>query len=216
MILSTKHKFIFWHVPKAAGTSVRDRLEPLGLVLDNLFGHDWLARYPSPRDWRHINQEDFRQEIAVTGIQTRNYKEIAFVRNPYHRAVSLYNFSKYHPRQDRVGRPWNSTPDHTFDQYFENEMSRTDMAWTSLPQTHWTENPLNAAGVKVFKVENLPVAWNELQEYIGVKLLPLDRYNVTAEISPYELMTIDQLTQQQRDQIYEYYRSDFEAFDYQR
>lgn len=90
------------------------------------------------------------------------------------------------------------------------------MAWTSLQQTHWTENPLTAAGVKVFKFEDLPEAWQALQDYIGLAISPLEHHNVTAELVDQQLFTVDQLTEKQRDQIYEYYRSDFEAFGYER
>ena len=215
MILSTKHKFIFWHIPKTAGTSIRYQLEEHGVDLDRLFGHRWAARYPWPNNWRHIDQEDFKREIANTGLQTARYKELAFVRNPYYRAVSLYNFSKYRPPTDRVGRPFQPSSECTFDEYFETEMTRTDASWIARRQVHWTKYPLNNE-VKVFKFEDLPQAWQELQDYVGLTLGPLERHNITAELTTTPLFTVDQLSQSQRDRIYEYNQEDFEAFGYER
>jgi hypothetical protein len=214
MILSTKHKFIFWHIPKTAGTSVRERLETLGGDPDQLFKRQWITPGVTPRFWMHANQDDFKEDLSTLGLQVSHYREITFVRNPYHRAVSLYNYSKYRIKFDRTGRPQAGSPNYTFDEYIDSEMNKTPLL--TLKQVHWTKNPLTTAGVKVFKLEGLPSAWQELQDYIGVKLLPLEKLNVTAENIPHQLLTVNDLTQHQRNWIYNYFREDFEAFGYER
>ena len=210
MILSTKHKFIFWHIPKTAGMSIRELLQPHGLVLDHLFGQGWRQRQST--HWWHINQDDFLKENAVTGMHVRNYKEIAFVRNPYQVMVSKYNYIKgLGTLVNAHGQEVESINTQTLDQFIDRQISRQDGNWLSFPQTHWTDRPVSSHGVQVFKVEDLSSAWGELQAYLGLELPALPYQNVSDK-----LVTVDQLTQNQRDRIYEHFKCDFEAFGYQR
>ena len=210
MILSTKHRFIFWHVPKAAGQSITHMLAPFGVNQEHIFGKDWGHKYRF-KNRLHINQADFRNEIANTGLQIKNYKEFAFVRHPYASMVSKYNYFNL-VQVDQHNRP---APDRrglfTMDQFIQRQITRTDGSWTTFPQTHWTLTPFGINSVKVFKVENLPQSWNQVQEYINLELPSLVHYN-----SSEHSMTVGQLTQGQKDCIYEHFKSDFEAFGYER
>lgn len=210
MILSTKHRFIFWHVPKAAGTSVRAVLEPYSTDLATVFNGPLWQRSYAGKDWIHINQDDFKREMS--GLQVRHYRETAFVRHPYGVMVSKYNYNTQETQQlTRHGIIWNTPKFQTFDQYITKTTTRTDGSWTAFPQCHWTENPLTSAGVKVFKVEDLPKAWLDFQQYINLELPPLLHKNRSQTG-----FSVDDLTQDQKDRIYEHFKCDFEAFGYQR
>ena len=207
MILSTKHKFIFWHVPKAAGTSVRTVLEPYTTNLDHVFGGtQWQRSYDS-KHWIHINQDEFKREIAVAGLQVKHYREAAFVRHPYNVMVSKYNYNQY-PRDEVV---WKIPKRLTFDQFIIKTTTRTDGWWTTFPQTHWTENPLTLSGVRVFKVEDFPTAWLDFQQYINLELPPLPHENRSQT-----LFSVSDLTLDQKDHIYNHFKCDFDAFGYER
>lgn len=210
MILSTKHKFIFWHVPKAAGTSIRTVLQPYSTNLDHVFGGPLWTRSYLTKDWIHINQDDFKREMS--GLQVKHYRETAFVRHPYSVMVSKYNYNTQEITVSTRHGISTYTPNSlTFDQYVTKTITRTDGSWTSFPQTHWTENPITTSGVKVFKVEDLPDAWQEFQQYINLELPPLSSENRSQSI-----LKVSDLTQEQKDRIYENFKCDFDAFGYER
>lgn len=75
MLISHKHKFIFIHIQKTAGTSISSALEP--------FCEDL---YPSIKHWsaRKI-KEKFGPDVW------NEYFKFSFVRNPYERLLSWYN-----------------------------------------------------------------------------------------------------------------------------
>jgi len=71
-----KHKCIFVHIPKAGGTSISKSL--FNSFVGALGGHPYLSEY------KEIYNE----------IEFKNYFKFAFVRNPWDRLVSAYNFLK--------------------------------------------------------------------------------------------------------------------------
>lgn len=86
MLISESRRFIFVHVQKTAGSSLRDLLGPHALKPD----HGRLSRVMSDlglqRDWRH---RFFRTHANLRTAQARlpadiyrDYRKIAFVRNP--------------------------------------------------------------------------------------------------------------------------------------
>ncbi|WP_417698442.1 sulfotransferase family 2 domain-containing protein, partial [Psychromonas sp.] len=68
-----KYKCIFIHIPKTAGTS----------ILMTLIGKDSLKDHSNYYDFKRINSVKFKK-----------YYKFCFVRNPYDRAVSLYEYLK--------------------------------------------------------------------------------------------------------------------------
>ncbi len=75
MIVSHRHKLIFTHIPKNAGTSIRQWLEqwvPDSQAIPNLHKH----HTPQHLHTRHLE----------------DYTHFAVVRNPYDRLLSHYNF----------------------------------------------------------------------------------------------------------------------------
>ena len=69
-MINNKHKFIFVHVPKCAGTTIRASLPP--------------GRW-SP----HLDIMQIKEKVNVHVFD--NYFKFGFVRNPWSRAVSLYH-----------------------------------------------------------------------------------------------------------------------------
>lgn len=91
MLLSLRHKFIFIHIYKAAGTSVTHALRP--------FAREPLLRRRSvPKLPDHITAEELRETIGE--LFDRCFK-FAFVRNPWDWQVSLYHYmrqTRKHPQ----------------------------------------------------------------------------------------------------------------------
>ncbi len=75
MLISHKHKFIFIHIQKTAGTSISSALNPL-----------CEESYPSMKHWSAVKiKEKFGSNIW------NEYFKFTFIRNPYERLFSWYN-----------------------------------------------------------------------------------------------------------------------------
>jgi hypothetical protein len=109
MLISDRHQFIFVHNRKVAGTSMRSRLAPHALPSPS----GWWNKIRSRAGWQNdYHQHVFRAHAPIgTAIKTMpaevfaNYFKFIFVRNPWDRLVSEYEFIrsfKGHARHRRV------------------------------------------------------------------------------------------------------------------
>ena len=90
MIVNHKYKFIFIHVPKCAGTSIKRALYPHSDKCDQFLGG-----HPSVPDKNdEVDKHSTALEIKnyVTEERWGEYFTFSFVRNPFSRMVSLYNW----------------------------------------------------------------------------------------------------------------------------
>lgn len=103
MVISHSKKFIFIHVYKVAGTSIRAALRPFNDK--NLFfsplSSKWkmmTGEYPiifSDDFPHHIRAKELREELPDEIFD--EYFKFAFVRNPWSWQVSLYNYARMYP-----------------------------------------------------------------------------------------------------------------------
>lgn len=98
MIISHRHKFIFIHVPKTGGTSIRFALADMGLLDEDpmLQLTPQLAEQCGIPD-RFAGLVKFHfpvceQRKLVSEAAWNSYFKFAFVRNPWDRLVSMYTF----------------------------------------------------------------------------------------------------------------------------
>jgi hypothetical protein len=99
MLISYSHKFLFVHVWKAAGTSIRETLRP--------FSHDPLLTRPNrilravrlPWTWPTSKSRVFDSHIPARGLRDKLPRAVfqdlfkfAFVRNPWELLVSRYHY----------------------------------------------------------------------------------------------------------------------------
>ena len=82
MIYSDSHKFMFYHIPKTAGTSMHSVFKQYGVSA-------------------HVNEFHWTRARSHTAVEHtwdkykgNEYFSFAIVRNPYDRMFSLYNFLK--------------------------------------------------------------------------------------------------------------------------
>jgi hypothetical protein len=95
-MLSHQHKTIFVHIPKCGGQSIET------LFLDDL-GLDWKSRAPlllrpnkdpklGPPRLAHLLAHEYLHFNYVTEAQFSDYFKFSYIRDPYARAISLYNY----------------------------------------------------------------------------------------------------------------------------
>ncbi|MBI2295663.1 MAG: sulfotransferase family 2 domain-containing protein, partial [Betaproteobacteria bacterium] len=90
MVLSDTRKFLFIHIPKTAGTSIQHVLEPYG-VTDFLAYSRGIERYLSVKRQfpAHLRYAD---AAAMLTVDLSRFFKFTFVRNPWDRYVSLYEY----------------------------------------------------------------------------------------------------------------------------
>jgi len=106
-VISDKFNFIFFHVPKAAGSSIIDGINkncPSTVIInENNKGLKNYLQENKHRNWpNHTNckiMKDFLGEKAFN-----NYFKFAFVRNPYDKLVSIYHYVKQKEAKMFIGK----------------------------------------------------------------------------------------------------------------
>ncbi len=120
MIVSHDKQFVFIHVYKVAGQSVRAALDPyvekpataIGRLAERISQLGWLNRFRAVSP--HASALETR---AFLGPEVYDaYYKFAFVRNPWDWQVSLYHYLKQSPLHPQY---WMSRQFSNFDDYFE-------------------------------------------------------------------------------------------------
>lgn len=96
MIINHSRKFIFIHVPKSAGTSLAATLSKYSTYLDQEVG---AGAFSSAQEHYFSQRFGLRKHSTANEIKRivgkdvwDGYFKFAFVRNPYDRLISAYNF----------------------------------------------------------------------------------------------------------------------------
>lgn len=217
MPISHKHKTIFVHIPKNAGTSVENVLgvsnihdlhnagktsEILKVTNTELLSYkeyrNILLKSP-----QHYTLQELKKIIDKSTIDT--YLKFSIVRNPYDRFVSEYKYNKqfnflsfdeyvnYVMSLTAVERNW------FFDGHLETQTSFLSDEYGVIDQS-----------VKIFKFEELYYLKNFIAKLTGTAVFPhkLKSFNSTPFISFY--------TNKTENMIYEFYKDDFVNFSYDR
>ena len=106
MLISDSHKFIFIHIRKSAGGSIGKTLRPISIAINK----DPISKIKSRFLKIETNYQKFafRQHCSILQVKEvipkaifNDYFKFAFVRNPYTRLVSEYEFIKRRPDHGR-------------------------------------------------------------------------------------------------------------------
>lgn len=145
MIYSDKYKYIFLHVPKNAGTSIKKILE---------------KKYDGNKIMVHVSASDGQLKLK----EWNKYFKFAIVRNPYSRVVSWYNHlireSEEGVKKDFIIRP------SSFMEFFDQEEiythKKTNMFRLWQTQFEFLSIKDKLAVDKIIKFENLKSDWKDI------------------------------------------------------
>ena len=176
MLISDSHQFIFLRMRKVASTSMRTILSPLCVPrpegrIAHLKSRAWL-------EWDY-HKYVFRAHDNIQAAQKRmpadrfeSYFKFAFVRNPWDRMVSEYQFLLNRPKHGRHARVKKMDE---FKQFIEMQIPRKDAYQINMICDRQGKPRMDFVG----KLENLKSDWNTVCERIGLAPQDLHKENTT-------------------------------------
>lgn len=201
MIVSHQKRFIFVHIYKVAGTSIKQALKPYADEMPRRFTLkrllNVLGAAAPVKD--HATASALKKRLPEEVFET--YFKFAFVRNPWDWLVSLYHYIRSHPLHPKYGTI-RSLPDFESYLWWRYENDRVF-------QKDFVVDDSGSLLVDYLgRYENLEADFQDICRKIGVNC-ELPRRNVTRHLDYsqyYTDQTIDLVAQQ--------YREDIELFGY--
>lgn len=165
-------RFLFVHIPKTGGTSVR-------IALEANYENSWLR---NPSRIHHDTIQELKQYNRID----QNTKVFTIVRNPYSRAVSYYFHFMNH-----------SNIQLSFEQFLlmvKEGKATSRTPFIKYDQTYFIIDSNNNIDVPfIFKNENM----NQLEQFLGMSVdkLNVGSYNKDNTLSLYNNKTVDLVRQ---------------------
>lgn len=206
MLISDSHQFIFVHIRKAAGSSIRDTLEPLSLVKPADNWSKIKSRFL--RTENDYKKYAFRQHDSITVAKRlmppelfESYFKFAFVRNPWDRLVSEYEFIRRRPDHGRHSKVMKMG----FEKYIVYQSKRFDAHQINM----LADKNGNLLMDFIGKFENLQDDWNRVTDKLGIENKELT-HRKKAGIKDYN----SYYTDESRALVSELWKRDIESFGY--
>lgn len=221
-IINNSYKFIFVHVPKAAGTSVTNALSGLTNYCDleiggTHFGERVQGAY---RDRFGLGKHSTASEIkAVVGAVTwARYFTFSFVRNPFTRCLSTYHFLRKweggNPELRQRIQTFETFDDYVLSNIWE-ESNGPDQIFR--PQTFWLRRQTDMGKTLVDyvgKLENLELDLKGMLQLIEVPKKSIEKLTIQHLNRSQEKSGAVSVNPEVLAKIRLKYVSDFEAFGY--
>ena len=176
LLISDTNRFIFVHIRKAAGTSMVQALQPYALPKPKSLSARLKSRARLERDYQKYR---FRQHDDIQTVQSRmpaarfaDYFKFAFVRNPWDRLVSEYEFilkREDHGRHKRVKSL------ASFTDFIKMQISRRDAYQFHMLTDTNGQLLVDFAG----RFESLDIDWEIASDLAGISYKPLAHTNKT-------------------------------------
>ncbi len=212
MLISLRHRFIFLHIPKNAGTAIRYAINS---VVPSDTAHSWgdqfysVTKNPQALHFRsglkilpyHMNQQDLQPFLDHIGQRVDNFFEFAVVRHPYARVSSLACFSERFSN-----RVTHNKPVLTIDQVLDRIEEKHDNFYAS--QMSWIDHPATKK-VHVYHYENLENEWLDICSQLKLNLPAIPRLNVNP-------IPHTPLTSKQKERCYSLLEREFTELGYER
>ena len=202
MILSFSHNFLFVHVPKTGGSSIRHALSPFSAPKAKGHFRRISANFPlreDPQKVRLRTHDTAAWARLKLGAETfEKLHKFAVVRNPYTRAISYFEYLRQNPLH-----PHNRiVKNMSLEKYLSWGMHRT------LQSRHLCDARGNLLVDRILRFENLNEEFKSICKDIGI-LVDLPRINSSSQMP-----LTKYLTPRTCKLIEQIYAQDFELFDY--
>ena len=231
MITNTRTRFtkpfVFVHIGKTAGTSIE-------LALCNYFNIDFELTEKNPETgewWKHSWARSLKKDLGVE--RWAESFVFSIVRNPYDMLLSLYSMYTQYPEYTNptvhadLYHPWNDFENF---EHFVLSMGRGTYTGTnkhkflgdsaedlwehhSCIQTkflYWRfDDKKEPLADYVGRYETLEESWETILKEIGMPPIKLPKHGATVH-EPWE----DVYTEEMKEIVYNYNKSDFENFNY--
>ncbi|NOQ92935.1 MAG: hypothetical protein GQ552_09510 [Flavobacteriaceae bacterium] len=206
MLISDSHKFIFVHTRKAAGSSIRNTLEPFSIKKPT----DILSKVKSRvlQIEGNYHKYAFRQHSDIMTAKKIMPKELfdsyfkfAFVRNPWKRLVSEFEFIKRKPNHGRHKKVMKMT----FNDYIKYQAQRFDAHQINMLADKNGELQMDFIG----KFENLQENWNFICNKLNIQNKELTHRKKATKVD-YNEYYIDE----NKELVAKLWKKDIDAFEY--
>ena len=182
MLISDSHKFIFLRMRKVASTSMQAILRPLCVpVPEGKLAH-FKSRTRLEWDYHHYVPRAHESILTARRRMPKDrfeeYFKFAFVRNPWERLVSEYEFVLNRPEHGRYKRVRGLK---SFDEFIHMQIPRPDAYQFNMLSDRKGRLLMDFIG----HLENLDQDWQNVCDRIGIPHQALPHKNVT-ERRPYQ------------------------------
>ena len=207
MLISDSHQFIFLRMRKVASTSMRTILRPLCIPRPA----DRLAHIKSRArlEWNYHHYVFRAHDNILTARQRmpaelfEKYFKFVFVRNPWERLVSEYEFLLNRPQHGRHKRVMAL---NSFDEFIDMQIPRRDAYQLNMVTDRKGRLLMDFIG----KLENLDADWQTVCQRIGITHQTLPFKKVIAR-KPYQAY-YDEATMQK---VAKHWAAEIELFEYE-
>ncbi|WP_422035947.1 sulfotransferase family 2 domain-containing protein [Reyranella sp.] len=209
MIISHRHRLIYFSIPKTGSEAVRRYLSPISEVEIVRFAR----RTPKKPFYSHMRPCEAQQTFAELGWEFGDYSKIATVRNPWARLASLFAMMERQKQRRFHGNfsAWLSTLEPTRPQ----DPTRSEKWWChgSMTIEAFMAVPGDNCAYRAFRLEDGLERLSSYLESSGVATLGKTVEAVNGAPEPYDYR--DYYTARDRALVAELYASEIERFEYQ-
>ena len=201
MLVNNKRKLVFIHIPKNAGTTFKS-------VLYSTHGDvEWERPFTDEKKYTHSPLKSFYASFP----ESKDYKVITIIRNPYERALSWYSYYRTptyynrHPQMRAIHYAQQS-----FLEFLKWYNRSFKSKWEMLPQVWWYTHKKKLHSDYQIRFENLEQDINKVSKELEMDIIKIPHNNKSLE----SLTVGDVYCDESITIINEWYKKDFEELDY--
>ena len=201
MLINNKRRLVFIHIPKNAGTTFKS-------VLYSTHGDvEWERPFTDEKKYTHSPLKSFYASFP----ESKDYKVITIIRNPYERALSWYSYYRtptYYNRHPQMrALHYAQQPFLEFLKWYNRSFKSK---WEMLPQVWWYTHKKKLHSDYQIRFENLEQDINKVSNELGMDIIKIPHNNKSSES-----FTIgDVYCDESISIINEWYKEDFKKLDY--
>lgn len=197
-----KLKLIFVHIPKTGGSTISNILVPNINIHDEKY-MEYLYGIKNNKALQHLSIIEIKKIVK----NTDDYYKFSIVRNPYDRLVSEYYWCQIKNIGNKSGQKFDDFLNYIIDIFKNNKFDTNIYTDHFIPQYKFLYDDNILKVDKIFKFEN----FNNVLQFLK------EKYDINTNF--YKHLKVHNgnklnLTQNQKNIIYNLYKKDFELFNY--